>query len=311
MKFVRATRSKTWLKVGLAAPSGCGKTYSALLLARGLIGDWNKVGVICTENGSAHLYSHLGPYQVLTLDHPFSPERYIEAMVAARDAGFEALVIDSMSHEWSGAGGALDLQSQLGGRFQDWAKVTPRHQRFVTCIVRYPGHVICCTRTKTDWALADGRNGKPQPTKVGTKLEQRDGLEFELTVAWRLNESHLAIPEKDRTGLFLTTDGPVEERISIATGERLAAWALSGAPQAPQDPERQESPQEGPQTPARDRPRVALYEGTPEHVAAIERGLDKYQVPTEIRHIVHQRMLGQPSTAFGSILREVLQHGPH
>jgi hypothetical protein len=227
MKFQlkRAERKKAHLKLGLAGPSGSGKTYSALLLAKGLVGSWEKVAVIDTENGSADLYSHLGAYNTVQIDPPFEPEKYIAAMHACTEAGMEAIIIDSMSHEWGGQGGILDYKEALGGKFSDWKKATPRHQSFIDAILQCPAHVIACARVKTDWAVEQNEKGKAAPRKLGLKVEQRDGIEYEFTVAFRLTHAHMAETDKDRTGLFA---GKPDFKITEATGVLLAEWANSG-----------------------------------------------------------------------------------
>ena len=63
MELQKAERKQAVIKMGLQGPSGSGKTYSALLLAYGLVKDWDKVAVIDSENHSADLYAHLGDYQ--------------------------------------------------------------------------------------------------------------------------------------------------------------------------------------------------------------------------------------------------------
>lgn len=220
----KAERSQAKLRIGLAGASGSGKTYSALLLAKGLAGSWEDVAIIDTENGSADLYSHLGAYNVLTLEKPFSPDRYMEAIKAAEEAGVKVIIIDSITHEWSGQGGALEMQEKLGGRFQDWAKVTPVHNRFVQTMLQSPAHIITCVRSKTDYAMST-EGGKSKVQKVGLKPEQRDGLEYEMTVSFTLNINNMAEVSKDRTGLFKNDVGFV---ITEETGKELAEWAYSG-----------------------------------------------------------------------------------
>ena len=100
MELRKATRKKAKIRLGLSSVSGGGKTYSALLIAKGLSGTWNKVAIIDTENGSADLYSHLGDYNVITLSDPFTPESYIEAIKKCENAGMEVVIVDSISHEW-------------------------------------------------------------------------------------------------------------------------------------------------------------------------------------------------------------------
>jgi hypothetical protein len=224
----RAVREKTKLKVGVFGTSGSGKTYSTLKLARGLT-TWDKIAVIDTENGSADLYAHLGEYNTLTLKAPFSPERYIEAIQACEKAGMEVIVIDSISHEWDGTGGCLEIVDQLGGQFQHWKKVTPRHNKFIQAILQSPSHVIVTARKKQDYAM-ESENGKAKVTKMGLKEVTREGFEYELTLAFDLSIKHLASASKDRTGLFM--DKP-EFVITEQTGELLMEWVEGGSEPAP------------------------------------------------------------------------------
>ena len=219
----KAERSNAKLRVGLAGPSGAGKTYSALLLAHG-IADWEKIAIIDTENGSADLYSDMGPYNVITLEKPFHPDRYVEAIEAAQEAGMEVIIVDSISHEWSGPGGCLEIQEKLGGRFQDWAKVTPLHTNFVQALLRAKCHIITTVRSKTDYAMStEGGKGKVQ--KVGLKPETREGFEYEMTISFDLNVNNMAETSKDRTGLFKGTAPFV---INEEAGKKLHDWAASG-----------------------------------------------------------------------------------
>src|SRR4249919_2153033 len=113
MQLQKATRKKSKLRLNISGPSGSGKTFSALLMAKGLTGSWDKIAVIDTENGSASLYDHLGSFQTIDLQEPFSPERYIEAIDMCIKAGMECIIIDSSSHEWSGPGGCLEINERL------------------------------------------------------------------------------------------------------------------------------------------------------------------------------------------------------
>jgi len=96
----KAERKKAKLRIGLSGPSGSGKSIGALKLAKGIVGDWSKIAVIDTENGSADLYSHLGEYNIRELLPPYSPERFIEAIKDCESAGIEIIIIDSVTHEW-------------------------------------------------------------------------------------------------------------------------------------------------------------------------------------------------------------------
>lgn len=227
MILQKATRKKVKLRLGLSGASGFGKTYSALLIAKGLVGDWEKIGVIDSENDSASLYSHLGDFNTLTLTAPFTPERYIEAINACVKAGMEAVIVDSITHEWEGKGGCLEIVEALGGRYQDWAKVTPRHQDFINAITQSPVHMITTVRRKQDYDMVKNDKGKLEVQKVGTKEVTREGFEYELTLSLELvNDRHMAKASKDRTGLFMNQP---EFVVSEKTGELIRQWCESGA----------------------------------------------------------------------------------
>ncbi|BAO55004.1 AAA family ATPase [Nonlabens marinus] len=226
MKLIKAERHQVKLRLGLSGASGFGKTMSALLLAYGITENWSKICVIDTENNSASLYSHLGDYNVLTLNEPYSPERYIEAITICEEQGMEVIIVDSITHEWQGAGGCLSIHEKLGGRFQDWAKVSPRHQSFIDKILNSTAHIITTVRRKIDYSLDTNGNGRTTVIKHGTKEITREGFEYELTVNFELiNDKHLVSVSKDRTGLFM--DKP-EFVINSATGKKLKNWCNTG-----------------------------------------------------------------------------------
>ena len=225
MNLQQAERKQAKIKLGLQSPSGAGKTYSALLLANGLINDWSKIAVIDTENHSADLYAHLGPYQVLALEKPFTPERYIEAIEICEKAGIAAIIIDSISHEWEGVGGILDIHgAMIGNTFTNWNKVTPRHNAFVQKILQSNCHLIATIRSKQDYVLSE-KNGKMVPEKVGLKGVTREGLDYEFTIVFELDIKHQATSTKDRTGLFM--DKP-SFMITSETGQTIANWCNTG-----------------------------------------------------------------------------------
>jgi len=226
MELRKATREKVALKIGVSGASGFGKTYSALLLAYGLTGDWSKIAVIDTENESASLYSDLGDFRTLNLCAPYSPERYIEAIKVCESAGVECCIIDSISHEWEGSGGCLEILESLGGQFRDWAKLTPRHREFINKILQSKMHVITSVRRKQDYDMVKNDKGKVEPIKVGLKEITREGFEYELTVNFEfINDKHMVKCSKDRTRLF---SGNPEFIITTQTGIDLLNWSGRG-----------------------------------------------------------------------------------
>lgn len=224
MQLRKATRKKAKIRLGLSAVSGGGKTYSAILISKGLVGDLSKVAIIDTENGSADLYAHLGDFNVLPLTAPFTPERYIEAIKSCEKAGMEVIIVDSISHEWDGKGGCLEIVESLGGKYQDWAKVTPRHQAFIDAIIHSPSHVITTVRRKQDYEVIKDGN-KVRIEKAGLKEITREGFEYELTINLELDTHHNATASKDRTQLFMNKPAFVP---SEKTGELIANWCEQG-----------------------------------------------------------------------------------
>lgn len=220
----KSERKKAKIKMALQGSAGAGKSFSALLLAKGLTNDnLSKVAVIDTENGSADLYSHLGNYNVLSLKPPYTPENYIKAIEVCEKAGMEVIILDGVSQCWDEL---LDFHSKLAGNsFTNWAKVTPRQKLFVDKILQADAHIIATIRTKTDYVL-NQKDGKFIPEKVGLKAIQRDGLDYEFTLVFDVDIKHFASSSKDRTGLF---KGKPEFVISVDTGKEILDWCNSGA----------------------------------------------------------------------------------
>lgn len=230
MYLERASRKQAKIKVSLAGPAGSGKTFSALLLAYGLCGDFSKICIIDAENRSASLYAHLGDFQVINLLPPFNPEKYVEAIQLCERSGIEVIIIDSSSHEWNGKGGCLELHEKevakmrIPNSFTAWSSITPRHQAFVDAIINSSAHIICTLRSKTEYVLTE-RNGKQIPTKVGMSPITRDGLDYEMTIAFDLDQQHKAFCTKDRTSLFMDQESFV---ITPDTGKKILEWCNTG-----------------------------------------------------------------------------------
>lgn len=227
----KATRQKAKIRLGLSAVSGGGKTFSAILIAKGLCGDLSKVAIIDTENGSADLYAHLGDYNVLPITSPFTPEKYVEAIQACEKAEMEVIIIDSISHEWDGKGGCLEIVdaitqgSQSKNSYTAWGKVTPRHQAFIDAMLHSSAHIITTVRRKQDYEMSKDASGKTKVEKAGLKEITREGWEYELTINLLLDTAHQATASKDRTGLFM---GKPEFIPSERTGQMIADWCESG-----------------------------------------------------------------------------------
>lgn len=227
MELSIAKRRQAKIKMAIQGPSGSGKTIGALLIAFGLTKDWSKIAVIDTENHSAALYAHLGPFSVVNVAAPFYPEKFTKAIKMCEQAGKEVIILDSISHEWEGAGGILEIHSNMtGNSFTAWGKLTPRHNAFVQAILQSPAHIIGTVRSKQDYVLTE-KNGKQVPEKIGLKSVTRDGMDYEFTIVFDLDIKHNVTTSKDRTGLFM--DKP-EFRITSNTGLKILQWCKQGDP---------------------------------------------------------------------------------
>jgi hypothetical protein len=184
-QFVFRPASKAGRKARLSIQglSGSGKTWTGLGICHGL-SEGRRFAVIDTEKGAASLYAGIGGIQfdTLAMDR-YDPRDLARALDAAAQAGYPTVFVDSLSHFWKGTDGTLDqvekASSRYGGnKFAGWKDGTPMQNDMVAAILAYPGHVVASMRSYTEWVL---ENGKPK--QVGTRPEQRKGIEYEFDVA--------------------------------------------------------------------------------------------------------------------------------
>lgn len=245
-EIVRAQRSQAKLRLALTAPSGGGKTWSSLVMAKGLVESLiesghltgtveGKIGVVDTERGSAQLYSHLCPFDVIDLHPPYTVDRYLGAVRQLERAGYAVIVVDQVTHAWSGDGGILSVVDKVAkgspSTFNAWASGTPEYQRFVDGLLAVGAHLICTMRQKTKWELVEKQNAQGRmvkaPTRIGLAPEQRAGFEYEFTTLLGLAvDGHMATTLKDRSGVF--PEGEAYQ-LSEDLGKRLAGWLTTGA----------------------------------------------------------------------------------
>lgn len=237
LQFKKAVKSRARLRLALVGPSGSGKTYSGMAIARGLNPN-GRIAVIDTERGSASKYADLFNFDVLEMA-AFSPANYVDAIHAAENAGYDIIIIDSLTHAWSGKGGALEMvdaavaRSKSGNSFGAWREVTPAHNAMVEAIVSSPCHVVATMRSKTEYIVEpDPRTGRNVPRKIGMAPIQRDGLEYEFDVVGDIDLEHRLIVTKSRIPLLADS---VVTKPNQAFGAIMAAW-LEG-PSANQQPE--------------------------------------------------------------------------
>lgn len=227
--FKKAVRKQAFLRLALMGTAGSGKTYTALLLAKHL--GCRKIAVIDSERGSAKLYSDIVDFDVCELES-FAAERYIDAIVFAERAGYDCIIIDSLSHAWAGKDGILEYKDKRTdvSRSKDsfgagWRDATPLHNKLVDSILAFKGHVIATLRTKTEYVLEAGANGKMTPRRVGMAPVQRDGVEYEFTVVGDFIEAEKLEITKTRCSALA---GQLLTRPGREMAETLVAWLNSG-----------------------------------------------------------------------------------
>ncbi len=237
LKIREAQRGGARIVIGIAGISGSGKTYSALQLAWGLAnGNASKVGLLDTENKRGSLYADIlkdksgkvNRFLIGDLDPPFSPQRYIDAILEFQAAGVEVLVIDSVSHEWSGLGGVIEIVNSFPKAVLGWNKATPEHRRFVNVALQCDMHIIVCVRAaqKTDWT--DPKN----PKALGLVPIQREDFMFEMTASmmmWSGGQSRdiLKCPE-DLVPIFGANGTNQNGFLTARHGLQLRKWVDGG-----------------------------------------------------------------------------------
>lgn len=246
LQLKKAHRGKAFIKIGMSAPSGGGKTYSALRLAKGLMEEkhpeltdeeqWEKIAIIDTENNSGQLYAdtdingiHIGEYLSITLDPPFEADKYTAAIDLCKKGGIEVCIIDSTTHLWSGEGGLLEQQNNTakrsGNSYTAWRDITPQHNRFVASMLQTPMHIIATMRAKQEYAQEkDNNSGKATVRKLGLEPEQRKGMEYEFTIFFEIDSEHMAKGAKDRTGIFDQKFLKIDEE----AGRKIMKWLEGG-----------------------------------------------------------------------------------
>ena len=229
----KAKREKIYVKLALMAPSGGGKTYGSLRLATGMAEEIKKetgkdarILLANTEGKRGYYYADEFNYDIVDIESPHNPEKYVELIDFAVEQGYDILIIDSSSHEWEGKGGCLDLHQQAGGTYQSWARVTPRHNKFINAISDSPIHIIATMRGKDQYEMTKDDKGKTNVQKLGVGAKQRDGFEYEFTVTFLIDQkTNTSEVQKDNTHIF-DKEGPTI--LSENHGRKIIQWANSG-----------------------------------------------------------------------------------
>ncbi len=240
IEIKRAVRQRIWLKIAITGTSGSGKTWGGIDLAKGLVSDPTKILVLDTENESACSYAGSTDTEAnwvfdhLPMHPPFTTAKYVAAIKEAVALGYEALIIDSVSHEWDAQGGILDQKSDLdarnGEKWGNWKAPKAAHADFKESLLQSPIHIIATMRSKQEYVLEKDERGKQVPKKLGLAPIQEKDSDYDFFLVFDIDrDSHLAIASKDRTNLFNNRSFKVSREI----GKEIRAWRDSGAELAP------------------------------------------------------------------------------
>jgi len=232
-KIQEAKRELIWTKLALMSPSGGGKTYSSLRLATGMLEELKRLGLEKngkilmgnTEHARGRYYANEFQYDIVDLEAPYNPEMFVEFIEYAVEQNYPILILDSTSPEWEGKQGCLELQLQAGGTYQAWAKVTPRHDKFIASIADSPIHIIATMRGKDQYEI-ETENNKTSVKKLGVGAKQREGFEYEFTATFLIDQkTNLATPQKDNTHIF---EHEGDQILTEKHGIEIIKWANSG-----------------------------------------------------------------------------------
>lgn len=234
MQFKKATKNQSKLRMAITAPPGGGKTWTALALAKFLGG---RVALVDTEHGSASKYADTFDFDSMELDS-FALDTYIAAIKTAEEAGYDILIIDSLSHAWVGAGGALEevdalkKASKSSNAFTEgWSRVTPKQNKLIDTILASRMHIIATMRQKMSYELETVNGRTNTPVKKGLAPIQREGVEYEFDIIGEMDpvDNSMRISKTRCPALVgKSYEKPGKELAAI-----LKAWLDDGAPAAP------------------------------------------------------------------------------
>lgn len=230
--FNKATRKGNYIKLAITGPSGAGKTYSALRLAKGLT-DNGRIAFIDTENESASLYATDFNFDVTNVEAPYEINKLVNPTKYALKQDYDVLIIDSASHFWNGV---LEYKTKLdkrgGNSFANWSEANTHYDLMLRAILFSKIHVIVCMRSKMEYVLQENEKGKYAPQKIGMAPVMRDGVEYEFTTVFDLDTSHQAQASKDRTQMFTDRIFQITEN----TGKQFKQWLNESEPHMDQQP---------------------------------------------------------------------------
>ncbi|MFF5206156.1 ATP-binding protein [Streptosporangium sp. NPDC000396] len=227
--FTTATKERAKARIALIGPTGSGKTYTALVTATGL---GERIALVDTEHGSAAKYADEFAFDTLPLT-AFQPTTLVDVLAVAAHDGYDVMIVDSLSHFWSGTGGMLEQVDDAakrvgaGGNFAGWKEARPQERAMIDALLAYPGHLIVTMRTKTEYVIEEDQRGRKVPRKVGLKPDQREGIEYEFDIVGDLDHENTLVISKSRAK---SLSGMVFNKPGMEFAEAVFSWLEAGKP---------------------------------------------------------------------------------
>lgn len=251
-----------------------------------------------TEGSRGRYYANEFEYDIVDLGAPHNPEMYVDFINFAVKKGYDILILDSTSHEWEGKGGCLELHQQAGGTYQAWAKVTPRHNKFIEALADSPIHILASMRGRDQYEIDKDDKGKVNVKKLGVGAKQRDGFEYEFTCTFLIDQkTHMAEPQKDNTHIF------EDDQAMLLTedhGRRIIEWAESGEGYTPAVREFKLSEDSGEDSSNAESDLKEKIQTLSSLIEALKSaGVDKTEIAKVIKK--HHSVNGKPTANFNSV----------
>lgn len=245
MRITIAKREKIKIPILVTGASGSGKTASSLIMAKGIIEkmfpklseaeQWKKIAVIDTEHERSKYYAdaeivgvHIGEFYHADFEPPYTDSALNDGITDLKNKGVEVIILDSLSHLWSGKGGIQDQVDEIGKRYKGqqmigWHQIKPNIENLLRSLTANSVYMISTARSKTGYDMEKNDKGKVVPVKVGLKPEIRDGWEYEFAVVFDINQEHFATAIKDNTNMFDEMNPITKE-----TGYKIFEWSSEG-----------------------------------------------------------------------------------
>jgi hypothetical protein len=186
---------------------------------------FGKKFAVAQSEPSVELYKELIPgveFRAFLMDR-MTPKRWVEVIDAAVEAGYDGLIIDSLSDEWKATLQVVDSHETSTGSKDGragWRAARPDHEAFLMHLQRCPIHVIATCRSKMEY---DWSQKKVQP--LGLSPIQDDNLPYFFDLVVNMQDQMATVTKvrgfSDAVGL--SQQDPTVEFI-----EGFAAWLKEG-----------------------------------------------------------------------------------